>query len=297
MIIYLENGNQIAGADLLSAILRHDLVPIPLSLEMTAHASDELKTYLQQGKKLTLGNGAEVVIVKSQAFKSQLVRDGRRSEAMAIVAVLSGCESLINATKKAVVHDAVTFSEIYRSLGAKVRFNTDVKVNSFACLKGLMPTKRIALALQKEAATIVYDIEARVFNVVRLQDLFKNEAALYDPSNVHFFDHSQANTLLNTNYLSVDEDGTQILGQAGEFKNIDYMPRCDSRKLLNLKRILITKGVIMRPMDDRLSAGKILLINEQKYVVLTNATRFDTGSFGGQAVMASKAWLAQMVDT
>ena len=153
------------------------------------------------------------------------------------------------------------------------------------------------MALQKEAATIVYDIEARVFNVVRLQDLFKNEAALYDPSNVHFFDHSQANTLLNTNYLSVDEDGTQILGQAGEFKNIDYMPRCDSRELLNLKRILITKGVIMRPMDDRLSAGKILLINEQKYVVLTNATRFDTGSFGGQAVMASKAWIAQMVDT
>ena len=100
MIIYLENGNQIAGADLLSAILRHDLVPIPLSLEMTAHASDELKTYLQQGKKLTLGNGAEVVIVKSQAFKSQLVRDGKRSEAIAIVAVLSGCESLINATKK-----------------------------------------------------------------------------------------------------------------------------------------------------------------------------------------------------
>lgn len=296
MIIHLENGNQIQGVDLLSVILRHDLVPIPLSLELTAHASDELRVFLQQGKNLTLGNGCELAIVKSQTFKTQLVRDGKRNDAIAIVAVLAGCESLVNATKKATILESVSFGEIYRSLGARVRFNSDIKVNNFACLKGMMPTKRIALALQKEGAVIVYDLNARAWNVVRLQDLFKGEATLYDPSAVHFYEHSQSQTLLNTNYLSIDEDGSQVLGQVGDIKSIDYMPRCDNRELQNLKRILITKGVIMRPLDDRLSAGKLLSIGDKQYTVLTHAIRFDTGSFGGQTAMASKAWIAQMVD-
>lgn len=296
MIIHLENGKQIQGVDLLSSILRHDLVPIPLSLEMTAHASDELKVFLQEGKKLTLGNGCELTIVKSQTFKTQLVRDGKRNDAIAILAVLAGCESLVNATKKATILQAVSFAEIYRSLGARVRFNSDIKVNSFACLKGMMPTKRIALALQKEASVIVYDFKNQALNVVRLHDLFKGEATIYDPSAVHFYEHSQSQTLLNTNYLSIDEDGSQVLGQVGDIKSIDYMPRCDNRELQNLKRILITKGVIMRTLDERLSAGKLLSIDDKQYTVLTHAIRFDTGSFGGQTAMVSKAWLAQMVD-
>lgn len=294
MLIYLENNQQIAGSDLLSVILRYDLVPIPVSIELTAYASDLLKQQLMLGKKLMLGNGTSLTIVKSQLFQQQFIKDGKRSGAIAVIAVLSGCENLVNVTKKAVAHEAVSFAEIYRSLGAKLRFTHDIKVNRFACLNGQLPTKRIAIALQKEASVVRYDIETHTVNVVRLQDLFTQDSTLYDSSAVQWLENSQANTLLNTNYLSIDDNGTDILGQISHAKNVDYMPRADSRELHNLKRILITKGVILRPLDTRLVAGNLLLINEQKYVILTSAMRFDTGSLGGSAVMASKAWLAQL---
>ena len=250
---------------------------------------------LQVGKVVTLANGINFVIVKSQAINNQIIKDGKRTGAIAIIAVLQGCENLVNVTNKAVINDNVGFGEIYRSLGGRLRFDNDVKVNQFICLKGQMPTSRIALSLQKEGAVIWYDVYNKTMNVKRLQDLFKGDASVYDPSGVQWLDSSQSSTLYNTNYLSLDET-SQVVGQVGESKNIDYMPRTDNRELQNMKRILITKGVIIRSIDDKLSAGSLLSINEQKYVVLTHAMRFDTGSMGGGAIMASKAWIAQIVE-
>lgn len=118
---------------------------------------------------------------------------------------------------------------------------------------------------------------------------------LYDPSNVQWLNSTQSDTLYNTNYLSLD-NASSVVGQVNTGKNIDYIPRTDNRELQNLRRILITKGIIIRAIDERLSAGNLLSINEQNYVVLTHAIRFDTGSMGGGAVMASKAWIAQLND-
>ena len=52
---------------------------------------------------------------------------------------------------------------------------------------------------------------------------------------------------------------------------------------------------ILRPYDEKMVAGQILEISEKKYVILTVAHRFVSGAFGGQPVMASKAWLSALV--
>lgn len=295
MIIYTENNQEI-GSDLLSAILRHDLVPIPVSLEITCRATDELVQLLAVGKVLTLANGIHLTIIKSQHFANHIIKDGKRTGSIAVIAVLQGCEILVNVANKAVIHENVSFGEIYRSLGAKLKIHGDIKVNGFTCLNGQLPTARIALSLQKEGAVVCYDLKSQSIHIKRLQDLFQGNAVLYDPSNVQWLNSTQSDTLYNTNYLSLD-NASSVVGQVNTGKNIDYIPRTDNRELQNLRRILITKGVIIRAIDERLSAGSLLSIDEQKYVVLTHAIRFDTGSMGGGAVMASKAWIAQIVET
>lgn len=298
MIIYLENNHQIAGNDLLSVILRYDLVPIPVTLEVTVNATNELKTQLAEGKLLTLGNGLTLKIVKSQNFDTQTIKDGHRIGSMAIIAVLAGCEPLLNATKKAVSLQSVSFSEIYRSLGAKVKIGNDIKVNSFICLKGQIPTKRIALALQKEGCVVVYNAEKKAIEIKRLQDLLsQSPSGVYDPSAVQWIENKQAITRQNTNYLSVDSNGSDIVGQVNDNKSVDYMPRCDTRELHNLKRILMTCGVMSRTLDSQLMAGNVISVGDKKLAILTTAISLDTGSMGGSSAIASKIWLAKMVDS
>ena len=131
MLIYLDNNQQISGSDLLSAILRYDLVPIPVTLELTVNATDMLKNELVVGKSLLLANGVELAIVKVQAFNNNAIKEGKRLGALAVIAVIAGCEPLLAVTKKATIRDSVNLSEIYRSLGAKARFLSDIKINRF----------------------------------------------------------------------------------------------------------------------------------------------------------------------
>lgn len=297
MLIFLDNHQPVPTADLLSVIVRYDLVPIPVSLEMTVRATDELRQQLSVNQKLLLNDGLSLTIVKSELVHNNAIKDGKRLGGLAIIAVLSGCEALLGVSAKAVIHQSVSFAEIYRSLGAMVKILDDIKVNQFVCLKGQMPTERIALALQKEAAVMSYDVNRRVMAVKRLQSLFEPSADIpkYDRSQVQWFVNPCADVRQNVHYLSVDGNGTDILGQVDERKCVDYIPRCDSRELNNLKRILMKRGVMLRSTDTKLMAGNLISIDDKSYVVLTSAFRFDTGALGGGSVMATKAWLADLV--
>lgn len=187
-----------------------------------------------------------------------------------------------------------TFNEVYRALGAKVRFKRDIKLASFICLKGQSPTMAIALSLQKEAAVICYNEQG--LSVLRINELMVGEAVIFDKSAVQWVDNPNAIRHGNANYFSIDDNGSDIIGEARTERAIQYFPRADSRELQNLRRVLITKATISRQLDERLEAGKIITIDDRRLVVLTGAHRFDSGALGGNAITATKAWLAQAED-
>lgn len=288
MNIYLENNELLT--DLLSATLRHDLVPIPVTLELFAVASEMAIEQLEVGKKLRLNDGTILSIVKVQQVQTNIQQDGVRVGGISAIAVLAGCESLIYPSKTACIQDNITFSNIYRSVGAKVQFGQDIKVGKFVCLKGQYASNRIAFALQKEASVLAY--QDGKMNVMRIQELLKNEGRYYHSSGVQWIDHAQYQH--HTHYLSVDD--SDIIGQVPtDLTDIQYIPQCDHRELNNLKRVLVVRGIILRSLDDGLIAGNVVVIDGVKYVVLTSASRFDTGKLGNPPVMASKAWIARMV--
>lgn len=294
MNIQLEDGNPIGGGNLISAIYRTDLVPVPVTLELVVKADDRLHELLLVDKTLATPKGVSLTIVKSQVINEQSIKAGKRIAALHVIAVLSGCEALLGITKKAVSLENTSFNEVYRALGAKVRIKRDIKLASFVCLKGQMPTVAIAKALQKESAVICHSEQG--LSVIRLNELMNGASTLFDKSAVQWIDHPNAIRHGNTNYLSIDDNGSDILGTARAERSIEYYPRADNRELQNLRRILITKATITRQLDDRLDAGKLVAVDDKTLVILTGAHRFESGALGGPAVMATKAWLAQVED-
>ncbi|MGP5656807.1 hypothetical protein [Psychrobacter celer] len=294
MNIQLEDGSSIGGGNLVSAIYRTDLVPVPVTLELVVKADDRLHGLLLIDKTLTTPKGVSLTIVKSQIINEQSIKAGKRIAALHVIAVLSGCEVLLGVTKKAVSLTNTSFNEVYRALGAKVRIKRDIKLASFVCLKGQMPTVAIAKALQKESAVICHSEQG--LSVIRLNELMIGEVTLFDKSAVQWINHPNAIRHGNINYLSIDDNGSDILGTARAERSIEYYPRADNRELQNLRRILITKATITRQLDDRLDAGKLVVVDDKTLVILTGAHRFESGALGGPAVMATKAWLAQVED-
>ena len=293
MNIQLEDGSSIGGGNLISAIYRTDLVPVPVTLELVVKADHRLHDLLLVDKTLTTPKGVSLTIVKSQVINEQSIKAGKRIAALHVIAVLSGCEALLGVTKKAVSLTNTSFNEVYRALGAKVRIKRDIKLASFVCLKGQMPTVAIAKALQKESA-VIYSEQG--LSVIRLNELMNGAATLFDKSAVQWINHPNAIRHGNINYLSIDDNGSDILGTARSERSIEYYPRADNRELQNLRRILITKATITRQLDDRLDAGKLVVVDDKTLVILTGAHRFESGALGGPAVMATKAWLAQVED-
>lgn len=293
MNIYLEDGSLIGGSNLVTGIYRTDLVPIPITLELVVKSDDRIADLLAIGSKLITAREVELIVVKSDVVSEQSIKAGKRVRAIHTISLLAGCEPLIYATKKAVSLTDTGMNEVYRAFGAKVRFKKDIKLASFVCLKGTLPTTAIAKALQKESAVICYDGDG--LSVIRLNDLMSRKTpALLDPSGVQWVNSPSTTQHENTNYLAIDTNGTDIIGTTAAGQSVGYYPRADARELKNLKRVLVTKARVIRQIDESLDAGNIVSINDQSMVVLTGAHRYDSGALGGNAVTATKAWLAQV---
>ncbi len=295
MNIQLEDGSQIGGGNLISAIYRTDFVPVPVTLELVVKADDRLRDFLSIGRQLVTPKGVTLEVVLSRVINEQMVKAGKRTAAIHVIAIMAGCAPLLGVTNKAVSLENTSFNEIYRALGAKVRIKRDIKLASFTCLKGQLPTTPIALALQKEAAVVCHTDNG--LSVMRLNELMDGEAILFDQSAVQWIEHPNAVKHGNVNYFSIDDNGSDILGNARSERSIQYYPRADARELQNLRRILITKATITRQLDERLDAGKVIAVDGQRLVVLTAAHNYESGAMGGRSVMATKAWLAQIEDS
>lgn len=288
MNIYTDDNTPI-GNRLISAILRYDLVPVPVSLEAVIQSDGAIADKLTTGRRLRLENGISLTIVHARQETNPVIKDGKMMSSVFITAVLSGLVPLLDNTKRAVELGHTSIGQVYRALGAGVPFGADFGVKSFVCLAGQMPTQRIALALQKEAGVVRYK-DGRL-HAVTIDNLFKQPPHILADTAVQWIDNTQ-NTSQTPNYYSIGDDGSAILGRSVGGR-VGYLPDCDDRQLHNLKKVLVCRGVLYRAMVD-IPAGDVVQIDNKPYVVLTHALRIDTASVGGSPAMLSKLWLATL---
>jgi hypothetical protein len=294
MLIHLPDYTTLSYSDLISATLRTDLVPVPVTLELTVNGTPNTKKQLVEGAELQVGeSNLKVTLVKVQTLRTQIIKDNQTISGIAVVGILSGCLALIKPAPKAVILNDTTMAEAYRACGCKLPFGQDIPIPMFFCPKGQLPTLEIAKCLQEEAAVIRF--HHGKLQAVRLDELFKQVAiAKYDASAFQRLHNPLVEQRATPAFISVNDDGSTIEGETGESKPILFRGGLTTRQAKNLEKVLITRGTIQRPLDNKLQAGQMIQVGDNQLTVLTAAHRTDTGALGGSTAMVTKAWLAEV---
>lgn len=293
-IVIEKTGASIPMDKLASATYRTDLTPIPANLEITVKVDDELKSQLAEKEVLLVGDDEiPMTIVKVMGVNTQIVVDDKRLKFVSIIAVLGGCESLIDPLSKAVILQGTSFASAYRACGCKLKFNKDIPLLKFVSAYGSLATAEIASCLQEESAMIFLD--KGKLSAQRLTSFFEQEPLLrLDNGAVAWINNPKVEQRQVPTFVSVGEDGQVIQGNQKEKTPTKYYPDADARRLKNLNLVLVTRGTATRTMDMKINAGDVILVDETKYLVLTAAHFFKSGALGGGSASASRYWLATM---
>ncbi len=288
--------NPILANDIIHAVLRTDLVAVPSSFEFAVRVTADTQQHLKLNSRLYVADlTTEYVVIKLSALHSDTLKDGQPIGGIAGVAIPVGCEPLITASNKAVILRNTSFNSVYRALGAKIALGSvDVPLPYFVCFKGVLPTERLAHAMQSEAC--VFCLRNNKVWAIKIDELFKQEVKYIFESTSLQRVHSQA--LIDNqkvSVLSVDKDGSTVLGD-DTFKNQQIIQRgqIDSRQIKNMSKVLMIQGTILRPLMFELQAGDLVQIGDEKMVIITSAHVFKGDGFGQGTTMMSKFWVGKL---
>lgn len=296
MRIMLSNGQFIGTDRFVSGVLRTDGVPIPASLEFQVILDENMDALLQEKSFISVGESyLELCIIKRVVHETSILKDDKLIRLGAYIAVLKGCESLIDPAKRAVYLEDTTIGSCLRAGGSKLKIVEDVPLMKYLCAVGATPTYEIARKCAEEASVIFCDSNGKIL-VKRLSNIMQVEpVATYEKTSVQWINNpTKLNHAIKT-YQTINPDGSTVEGELSAGSRTAFMPGLDARRLKNLSTALVVRGTLLRPYEPERNAGDVILIDGTKYVILTAAHRFDTGALGGASVTASKFWIAEVV--
>ena len=146
-----ENGDQrIRGDFIRRAVLRSDLVPIPLTLEAEIRVGTETAAEFDVGRSITTYDGDELEIIKSEHVQQARMQGDDLSGYVRLIATLKPVTPVAFIKPRAVIKHGASLTEVYRACGATLRgIEGDFPVPRFVCLAGEAHTYHIARALQE----------------------------------------------------------------------------------------------------------------------------------------------------
>lgn len=297
MRLMLPDGQIIGNDRLISNILRFDSTPVVANLEFQCSLTPELDQALQEGSIVYVGDKyIEFTIIKRAGVSAGFVKDGQQIKVGAYIAVLSGCEKLIQPAAKAILLKNSSIGAAFRASGNKIKVAEDVPIMQYFCAVGATPTYELARKFREEAAVTFLNQEGRII-VKRLSNILEGEPKLtVQEGDVNWVGNPAELIHDVPNYISVNADGSTIEGTLNSGAKTGFYPNMDARRLRNLKTVLVTRGTLMRAYMPNLMAGDVVQVGEsRRLVVLTAVHRSDSGVLGGPTVSATKLWLAEVV--
>lgn len=284
-------GKLVPGDLLVSGVIRSDMAPVPMTLDVT----------LRQDSKFTVNKGDRVVAGRD-GLTYQVVQVSDNNDITAVqghraygttsfIAFLDSCAAVAVPRATAVVKNAATLGEIYRSCGATIPVDSDFTVSRFASFIGDVPSFRIAQVLQEEGGAVFW--AAGKLKFIRLPDLFKQT-----PTKKLLTDSTEdlSNEFLEQHeipfFYSTDDTGAIIFGNRDQTRTARYVPRQDQRTLTNMTRVLVLKKKFKSPYAPAINAGSVILVVDTPYAVVTAAHVYETGTDGSGSNAYSKFRLA-----
>lgn len=292
----LSDSSTIPLNRLVSVVLRSDCVPVPLTVEFQASLNADLEAQLKEDSIIYMTDDyVEMKIIKAVINRTSIIRGDERQVIGSFIAVLAGCEKLIKPASKAIYLESTSIGAALRASGIKAAISEDVPLMKFFVPNGAIPTYLIARACAEEAAIMFINSDGKIA-IRRLANVMQSDPKLkLDASAVSWVNNQHQITHSIPSYITVNIDGKTIEGEIKPGQLAKFQPSLDPRRLKNLSTALVVKGTIQRSLSPTLNAGDVVLINKEKYVILTAAHRFDSGALGDATASASKFWIAQVV--
>ena len=291
MFIQLSDDKLLPSSHLLSAILRTDLIPVPVSLELEVRHDDELAKQLAEGQKIFVtGKAIELQIIKSHIKQSPQTPD---RGIIQITAVLSSCVAIGYRRQKAVILKSNSLGAIYKACGAKVSIKNDFTVPLFVSFLGQVPSEMIAKVLQEEAAIV--RLNGKQLDCVRLADLMKQDPKLSLPQG--FGEQIVSGFLerhLVPSFYSTGDNRAVIKGNTKKVRAIQYTPRHSERAANNMTSALITKQVLNFGFNDDYQAGDVFNIGSAPMIIVTAAHVYETENEGESGNQYTRLWLGEL---
>ena len=303
MILFLQDGNQIRGDLIKTAILRMDLAPIPMTLEADIRGGDDsIDSQLVVDKWLKLANGDKMRIVKSTRVTDRGVQAQRQMVTYRVTALLDPCCAVSFVRKQAIIKETSALSVIYRAAGATIQtIDADFPVPRFYCPVGDTPTFQIARVLQEEGGAVRWKKSKLQF--MRLPDMFKQKPIMSLPDNA---DDDVDSGFLERHevpwFYSLKAAGGFLYGNRDKPRVTRYAPFQDEQKLRNMTRCLVHRKVIRIGYDSQITAGDLFTIvgedgKKTDLAVVTVAHAYVTGTDNaGEAETYSRLWLGSLED-
>jgi hypothetical protein len=296
--ITLSNGDLIRGDMIVSAVLRTDLVPVPVTLECTVRYTKELEPLLKEGSIVQAGFGApELRIVWSSPDRGTLGKEqgGRALGSITFVALLDACADIAFRRSKAIIKENASLGAIYRACGARVVIDSDFPVERFSCFAGGVPSYHIAVALQEQAGALVWKSEAKKLKFVRMPDLFTGDPVVTmagdDTEQIKsgFMERHEVPW-----FYSTGPDGAVVHGNRQKTRAAQFTPLKSTATLNNMTRALVHSRTMAGRLDMQLNAGDLIDVAGVRQVVVTAAHAIENGTDGSGVETYSRFWLATL---
>lgn len=291
MLIQFSNDTLLPTGFLLSAVLRTDLVPVPVSLELEVRHDDELAKQLAEGQKIFVtGKAIELQIIKSQIKQSPQIPDRGMIQ---VTAVLSSCVAIGYRRQKAVILKSNSLGAIYKACGAKVSIKNDFTVPLFVSFLGQVPSEMIAKVLQEEAAVV--RLSGKQLDCVRLADLMKQAPKLSLPQGVgEQIESGFLERHLVPSFYSTGDNRAVVKGNIKKVRAMQYTPRHSERAANNMTSALITKQVLNLSYNDDYQAGDLFNIGNTPMAIITAAHVYETENEGEGGNQYTRLWLGEL---
>lgn len=290
MLLFLQNGKQLRGDAILSAVLRYDAVPIPASLEVVLRVDETNYRYVRQGNKITVDKGGDVYQIIHAKEKPDYRQQGAKP--LTTTHLIAIPENLVNVSfvsAKAIIKEDAHLGQIYRACGAKTSSITnDFQVPRFTCLQGEVPTFQIARILQENSGII--RMKKGKLQWFRVNDLFTQKPVAQVPDNGSediksgFLERNEIPT-----FFSIDEAGAIAVGDTKKPRSMMFTPNKDAQGLMNMTRVLVKRKASVLPYNPNLCAGDLVEV-----AGLNNMAIITAAHFFSQERQYTRVWLAEV---
>lgn len=299
MILYLENGDQLRGDVLCSAVLRSDLAPIPCTLEAEVRLTDEIEAaQLVEGKKLRTATDDEFTIVKAQKIIGRTTQGDRIQSGVRLTALLASCLPVAYVRERAIIKENANLAAIYRSAGATIKgVDGDFPVPRFYCPIGETPSYHIARILQEGGGAVRWKGGKLTF--FALSDMTQQKISYtIQETGVERVETGFLERHTVPWFYSLDDAGGFVYGNRGKARPALYSPFKDALRLRNMTKCLVRKLTAKIGFDQRICAGDLVQMSSgEKFVVMTAAHVFESGALTGDGQNAyTKLWLGVVED-